>query len=1400
MEGGDLCMSNIDNRVVEMKFNNAEFQKGVASTQASLESLNKTLKLQGATKGLEDISKAANNTQLGNLGSVVDSIKVKFTALQTVATAALATITAQLTNTAASFVKGLTLDPITQGFASYEQQINATQTVLANVSASGATLKDVTKTLGVLDEYANKTVFDFKDMAIALGSFTSSGIKLNTASTAIQGLANVAAAAGANGTKLAMVLPQISQALARGKVTAEDWSSVVTASMASTNFKNAILETAKAMGTIKMPKTQTIDQWIKKGGSFQEAMSKGQITSKVLENTLSALSNTLSDAQLAQIGYSKAQIKSIKAMAKMAEASAQNVKTFSDLREVLRSNVAAAWANVFKSIVGDLPHATKLFTKLSGILSEIFVEPVNRLNDFILALKKGGPVTDNLKTTFEGIGAIFHVLFSIVKAVGKVFFSLFSSVGDAGGGILALTAAIGSMLIKLDDFITKSGVLNAVVEAISATLRNTIGPIVHFVSLLVEAFAALVSGNTAAAANKVGDAFSGLTSVLVGFWHTLVDAADWIAKTSNLVSEFLVKMGASSLSPLVAFAKKLADTFASLRDSLSFSLDLSSFGSGVNAGLDGTKSKLESLAAIGDVVSRIWSKIAGAFNAVGEAVGPIVSAIGELFRTITEKVSEYVRNLDFQDAVALLNAGFFAAMYLALRKFLTTLNGLIDNVGKLVESISGVFDELTNTLKAMQQNVKSKIILRIAVAVSLLTAAVYALSKIDPGDLYRSLGALTAIFLQLGLMLGAINKWNLVSKGLFQTGGALVLIALAIRIMVSSIKALAGVSWGELIKGLVGIGAMLAALGGIAKVLNGVSGLPQAAFGLLILSGALLALSISLKVYASMDFGTIAKGLASIALVLISLAVALNLMPKGMVAIGAGLILVAAAIMELAIALRVMGGMSVGSIVKAIVILGSSMLILAVGVNAMVGALPGAAALFVVAAALALLTPVLITLGHLDWSTILKGLAAIALVLVTFGIAALVLSPIIPLMAALGSAMLTLGLAMLAAGAGMALFSVGLAALATVGAAGFAVLVTGFTSLLSLIPVFMEQIALGIIAFAKVISDSGPKIVDAITTVLLSILKAIDRVTPKLVDTIGRFILAMVLKIYQLIPKIARAGLDMIIALLVAIRSRIGVIVDLVGDIIVTFLDALARQIPRIIQSGVDLIVSFLEGIADAIENNSERIGAAGGDIAVALVKGMVNGLKGMGGQVIDAAKELANHLPGWVKKVLGINSPSKVMADLGKYSAQGLAYGLRDYSYLVGNEAANVGTTAMDELKNSISDMAKVISGNVEINPTITPVLDLSDVKREGAKIGSMLATAPISVGTSYSSAKNVSAGISAQQSVDTAAAVPQQAGDVTFIQNNTSPKALTSAEIYRQTRNQISVAKGVLTGANNS
>ena len=319
--------TTVDSRVVEMRFDNKQFESNVQTSMSTIDKLKQKLNLSGAAKGLDNLDKASKNVDMNGLSRGVESVTAKFSALQVMGMTALANITNSAVNLGKRMVSALTTTPITDGLKEYELQINSVQTIMAN---TGENVKTVNAALDELNNYADLTIYNFAEMTQNAGTFTAALGKgsLDKAMISIKGIGNWAAYAGANASDMSRATFQLGQALAQGSVRLQDWMSIEhTSGMAGQNFQNAFKETAKSVGI-------DVDSLIEKNGSFRESLKEGWLSTDVFMKTMEKFANDKS----------------------MTDA-ATKVKTFSQLIGTVGEALGTGWATTWRIIIGDFEEA-----------------------------------------------------------------------------------------------------------------------------------------------------------------------------------------------------------------------------------------------------------------------------------------------------------------------------------------------------------------------------------------------------------------------------------------------------------------------------------------------------------------------------------------------------------------------------------------------------------------------------------------------------------------------------------------------------------------------------------------------------------------------------------------------------------------------------------------------------------------------------------------------------------------------------------------------------------------------------------------------------------------------------------------------------------------------------------
>lgn len=1429
-------MATVDDRVVQLQFDNKQFESATATSMATLDKLNKSLDFSGSKKGIDELGNSVSKFNLGNIGTTIEGVNTKFLAMATIGITALTSIVNKAIAVGSQITKSLTLDPVMAGFKNYELQINAIQTIMANTGLVGEKgLGVVEKTLADLNEYANLTIYDFSQMTQNIGRFTAAGVAIKPATDAIKGMSNVAALTGANTEQLGSAMYQMSQALSTGTIRLMDWNSLANANMGTQNMQMALKATAKTLGD----HGKAMDNAIKKQGNFRDSLTEGWLTTDVFTKAMGVMAGTIDKTtgryraftveELKAKGYTEENAKALTKLSQAAIDSAINIRTFSQMMEALREGVATAWSAVFKTLFGSIFDATKLFTSLYNVLYDFFTAPIYKLNeflkgfvklggmkvvidavgnafkaldsiitpikeafrqifppataqqlydlavnirDFFANMKIGTETADRLRRIFAGLFSIFDIVKQVVGGLIGVFFGLITMVNEGNGGFLELIARIGDFLVKIDQAIKNGGYLVGFFDNLETVLMRVMG----FFSMIGDVILAVFDGKNEVI-NQTGDAlgriadrlspFGGLLDILVGAWNRFLDV-------------------------LQIFAPFLST---------------------------------------------------------------VIEKVREVFSQIPVIIQQSVQNGDYSAMLDTLNTAIFGGIALLFRKFLKS--GGPDLSGGLIKSIVGSFDALTGTLKAMQQQIKAKIILEIAIAVGILVAAVAVLALIPSGKLLSALAGLAGVFAELALAMKVLDKiaassgflklpfiaaslilmstaililtgavailasmdMGELAKGLgalavilgvldattkplaanspklIATSAALILLGTALTIIAGAMKILATMSWEELGKGMASI---VGALTGISVAMNLMPGpvMLVTAAGLVLVADAIAILSGAMKVFATLSWEEIAKGLTSILGALAAIGLALNLMPGPMMVVtAAGLVLVAVALNGIAAAMKIMASMSWEEIGKGLVAIAGALAILAAGLYLMTGTLMGSAALVVAAGALMIMAPAMKILGSLSWEAIGKGLVTLAGAFAVIGLAGLLLTPVIPQIIGLAAAVALLGVGIALLGVGVLAFATAITMLVAVGSMGVVALTAILQTVIGVIPTVMTALELAIVAFADAIIAAAPKIVEAIVVVLVALMNAIIVLTPKLVKTLGVLLDAFLKLLVSYVPKLVVAGIDIVIGIINGITKKLPEIIAAGTNLIIKFIEGIGKASLDIIKAAGNTLIKFLEGLNKWIRENSHRLNQAGVDLIEGIIDGMIDGIGSLGGMVIRKFQSLGSSIIDGIKGVFNQNSPSKVFAEISRFNMLGLAKGMDDNTKVVDLASRRVGKTAITAIKDSMAGISDAVSTDIDIQPTIAPVLDLTQFRKEAASMNGLLEPKVVQPSVSADTATATNTALEATKAAIEALTAEQTPSTVIELtQNNNSPKALSSAEIYRQTKNQLSTLKEAL------
>lgn len=1270
--------TTVDERVVEMRFDNKQFEQNIQTSLSSLDKLKKSLNLEGAAKGLETVNDAANKCSgnMSPLSNAVETVRVRFSALEVMAITALQNITNSALAAGKNLVSAFTIDPIKTGFEEYETQINAVQTILANTSSKGTTLDQVNNALDELNHYADMTIYNFTEMTRNIGTFTAAGVDLDTSVAAIKGIANLAAVSGSNSQQASTAMYQLSQALAAGTVKLQDWNSVVNAGMGGQVFQDALKETAKVHGI-------AIDEMIKDEGSFRETLSKGWLTSDILTETLAKFTGDLNEDQLRTMGYADDQIKSIMEMGKTANDAATKVKTFTQLFDTLKEAAQSGWTQSWEIIVGDFEEAKELLTEVSDTFSAVINASADARNKMLQDWKDLGGRT----MMIEAVKNVFEGLVSVVKPVREAFHEIFPPM--TGKQLADITERVRDLTAKF-----KMG------EESSKNLKNTFKGVFAVLDIVGQAFKAVADG--------VGE--------LIGLF---LPAGNGVLSLTGSFGEYLVKLD-ETVKKTDVFGKAVSTVVDIVKTAITFvktaGEKVKEFGKVAGEKFDFPGFELfhsflervhDRMAQIGDGAGKMKSGVIVAFEMIGEALekckflkvmealwiavkviaGGIADAVGTMMGTLAEKLG----NADFSGVLDILNSIAVGGIAVSISKFLKSVTEPLEGLNGVLEGVTGILDGVRGCFEAYQTNLKAGTLLKIGAAIALLAGSIVAISLIDSDKLSASLGAITVLFANLlgamaifnkissdtgkvskamiamsvavSILAGALKKvsdldWGELARGLVGIAGltaivvasskamasgqkqvmkgatSLIIFGVAIKILASACKDLSRLQWDELGRGLTGVGVLFAEIAVFLRVAKFNGKIISTATGIVILSAAMKVLASACKDFGQMEWSEIGKGLAGIGGLLAELAVFTNLArnAKHVMSTGVALIAIGAAMKIFASAVKDFGQLQWDEIGRGLTAMGGALAEVAIAVNLMPKNMIGiGTGLVIVGGALEIIANCMSKFGGMQWEEIGRGLTVMGGALAELAIslnfmkgtlggsaALLVASGALAVLAPVLSILGALSWEAIAKG----LISIA-GAFTIIGVAG-AVLTPLVPTILALSGAF-ALIGVGVLTIGAGLLAAGTGL-----SALAIGFTALATAGAAGATAIVAALTVIVTGIAGLIPAVLTKVGEGIIAICKVIAAGAPAIGEAVKAVVLTLIDVFVSCVPQLADGALQLVVGvlaalvtytpqivdlafkFLIGILEGIASNLPSLIKAGVDVLVAFFAGIVDALRGI--------------------------------------------------------------------------------------------------------------------------------------------------------------------------------------------
>lgn len=993
----------IDERVVEMRFDNKQFESGVQTSLSTLDKLKKGLDLDGAAKGFDQLSAAAKKCDMSAIGRSVETVQAKFSAFEVVAMTALSNITNSAVNAGKRLLSSLTIEPISTGFNEYELKMGSIQTIMAS---TGESLDRVNQKLDELNKYSDRTIYSFSDMTQNIGKFTNAGVKLDDAVAAIQGVSNVAAVSGANANEASRAMYNFAQALSAGYVKLIDWKSIENANMATVEFKTQLLESAVAAGTLTrtadgMYKTLAKGTVIDATHLFNDSLQEQWMTTEVLTETLKDYAD-----ETTEIG-------------KKASAAAQDVKTWTQLLDTLKESAQSGWAETWQLVAGDYEEAkatlrtfSEFFSSiidgsaearnalLEGALMSSWGQIKNRVNETGISVDSfRDTLRETAENSVEGLDKIIEEAGSFDAALSKGWLTT-DILSDTLDNLVSKAAGTQVSISELsDEQLQNIGYTQEQIEALRSLSEEAKSSDSNLASLVKTLdrqsgrellFDSLLNG---------AKAVQGLFRTIKGAWQDIFPPA-----TSEQLYSFIEALHSAS--------ERIRDFFTQAEEGAD------GFTGAINKPLQDIGNTFKGLFAVLDIVKQAFSALWRVITPAGSAVGGLLTGVlgltgsfGEWLAKLDESIKKgdvFYKGLksivDVVKGAITAVTGFAAAIGESLgfpgldgatasvEAFLGTLKEKVNAPG--LEKLQTIFDGICTRAKWVKDAI-----------VGMKDGVVDSMGKIDGavsgnkfvqvltgiGTLIREVASAIAGLLGKAID-GLINTLsNADFNGILDFLNALAAggIIAAIRKFIDPVEELENTftSLRDWVKGLGG---------GVTKILDGVRGSLEAwqtklksdALGKIAASIAVL--SVSLLVLSSIDSDKVTGSLAAMGIMFAELIASMAVLDKLSIdgksanKTASAMIKMGAALLVLSLAMKNIAELNPEQLAEGLIGVGVLLAEVDLFLNTAKfdkKASKSATGMILFAAAIKILSSAVKTLGSMNWDDMAKGLVGVGVLL-----------------------------------------------------------------------------------------------------------------------------------------------------------------------------------------------------------------------------------------------------------------------------------------------------------------------------------------------------------------------------------------------------------------------------------
>lgn len=1276
----------VDSRVVEMRFDNENFEKNTKKTISSIDRLMEKLQFKGAEKGFEKLDAAAENVDFAPMQTSLDRLESKFSSLNIVATTALVNITNKFVDAGEKLVKSLSIDQVASGWDKYTEKTSNVQTIM---NATGKSIDQVNGYLNKLMWYSDETSYSFSEMTSALSQMTAAGGNIDKMIPMIMGIANATADAGKTGFAFQSTIRNLTQSYSAGHLQLQDWKSLNLMGTATKALKQELIDTAVELGVIKEGEV-TI-------ASFESSLQKKWANTEVMEKTFAKYASMMEAAyELTQKNpgmTSSEALEQLKGqygeLAERAALAAQQATSFAQAIDSTKDAVSSSWMKVFETFFGNKEEATDTWTELANRLYDIFVPPIEALNERLKdGLNSGwnkllenelGDQADVYAYTMEQValasGAITEKQISDAGSFGEAIKQGGISADLLKKGLDEAQASAEKMLTLSDAELKARGLereeiekqasafeeLNQKVqngtldlEGYSKQIRELSGRehLVQSLWNLMDAVSAIVKPIHEAFQDifppKTGEEIKSFAQWLDSITKKLIisdDTAKKIKTTAEGVFSVL-RVGKDILEGIISGVARVLNLAKPLADIL---LDAASaageFSSEITKGL-------HPLETIGTWVTDF-------VNAAAPVLYSFGSAADKIFTQFAEGAKDALNEFDPEKLNQFILGGMGASMLVSIKGFLESIKSIGSSAKGIVGEIKESIESLGEAVDAWKSAKKADTLMTIAKAVALMAGSLAVLSMVKADRLGAAIGALTVTFGELLGVMAVMTQLtkNVQSLKLSVLAGGMVAVSAAVLVLSGALKVISTIDSDKLLGSVAALGGVMLELAAVAAVLSKDGGrFTKGTAGMMAFAVSIRILASSAKALSGLNSSALTRGLVGVGALCAGLVVAAKTMNgvKFGIGKGTGFVLMAASMEILQDAVAKFGEMDNEAVVRGLTSIGGALVILVAAMNLLKGGIGSAISLTMMAAAVNLLVPALQGLGNLSWETIGKGLLTLIGAFVVMGGAAVILAPVTPVIVALSLSLSALALSL---GALLALNSASMfignlaSSLSLLNSLNFQVFLNGIKAVAWMLVEFIAGIFEGLGEVASSLVTSIAKIIKAICDAIILAAPSIGQALYVLGTTVIDTVVSLTEYIWE---KIEPALNDLWTKFTTWAGSHNPLDPKNWGGqdkgvsaqtFVLPFADILDE-----LKNGDSMMAGIYQAFAGIGKNASEG-----------MKEGQLDGKK----EAADASEEVANAVIETSKTTFDSHSPSRVMAELGRYVTVGLAEGIADPSAL---------------------------------------------------------------------------------------------------------------------------------------